>query len=249
MLNYFYWKLHAVYNIYSKKRLFSMVEGIEEILDKYSKQTKSTGTKFPTLYSAVQLIRKNKPKILLESGTGTSTIVLAETLMQLKKSDPSYNPTLISMEQHPKWHDMAVKLLPERYKDIVEIRLGEREKFEYAMFRGYCHSNIPLKNYDFVFLDGPSYRDEHGSSSCLDALKVRLNSNVKQIIGVIDTRVSSVFVMQNIFGLNSIRYSNFKRVCSFSLNKVKSCPHIQSPSFNYTPLGKIKLNEKYLLKN
>ena len=247
ILNYFYWKSHAVYGIYSKRRLFSMVEGIEEILDEYSKQTKSTGTKFPTLYYAVKLIQKYKPKMLLESGTGTSTIVLAETLMQLKKSDPSYNPKLISMESVPEWHDMAVKLLPEKYKDIVEIRLGEREKFEYAMFRGYCHSNIPLKNYDFVFLDGPSYNDDKGSSSCLDALKVRLNSNVKKIIGVVDTRVSSVFVMQNIFGLNSIRYSNLKRTCSFSLNKIESCPKINSKSFNYLPLGKVKLNEKKLL--
>ena len=62
ILNYFYWKFHAVYNFYSKKKLFAMVEGIEEILDEYSKQTKSTGTKFPTLYSAVKLIQKYKSK-------------------------------------------------------------------------------------------------------------------------------------------------------------------------------------------
>ena len=35
------------------------------------------------------------------------------------------------------------EITTKKYKDIVEIRLEEREKFEYGMFRGYCHSNIP----------------------------------------------------------------------------------------------------------
>ena len=248
MFNYVYWKLHAVYNIYSKKRLFKMVEGVEGIINDYSNKTNSTGTKFPTLYNAVKLIQKFKPNILLESGTGTSTLVIAETLIQLKKEDPNYNPILISMESLPKWHNLAVELLPEKYRDIVEIRLGEREKFEYGMFRGYCHSNIPSKNYDFVFLDGPSYKDEEGNSSCLDALKVRLESNVKAVIGVVDTRVSSVFVMQNLFGLNAIRYSDCKRTCTFRLNKIESHPKFSSKSFSYNLFGKVSVDEKKLLK-
>ena len=249
MMNYLYWKFHAFYSTYAKRRLFLMVEGIEEIIENYTKKTNSTGTKYSTLYCAVKVIKKYKPKILLESGTGTSTIVLAETLKQLIRKDPDYKPKLISMESIPEWYDMAVKLLPEEYKDIVEIRLGKREKYEYAMFRGYSHSNIPLQNYDFIFLDGPNYNDEKGSSSCLDAIKARMISNVKTLNGVIDTRVSSVFVMQTLFGLNSIRYSNLKRTCSFSLNQIKLLPKIGSSSFNYSPQGGVKLNEKKLLKN
>ena len=30
MMNYLYWKFHAFYSIYAKRRLFSMVEGIED---------------------------------------------------------------------------------------------------------------------------------------------------------------------------------------------------------------------------
>ena len=74
-------------------------------------------------------------------------------------------------------------------------------------------------------------------------------SNVKTLNGVIDTRVSSVFVMQTLFGLNSIRYSNLKRTCSFSLNQIKLVPKIGSSSFNYSPHGGVKLNERKLLKN
>ena len=179
--------------------------------------------------------------MLLECGTGTSTIVLAEALLQLQAKDPSYKPKLISMESMDEWYQMALDLLPKKYNDIVEIRLGKREKFEYAMFRGYCHSNIPDENYDFILLDGPNFDDEKGSSSCLDALKIRLNSDSENIIGVIDTRVSSVFVMQCIFGVKSLRYSNLKRTCTFTLHKIHSTPKILSRSFNYLPMGEVKL--------
>mgnify|MGYP001203395953 CR=1 FL=1 len=53
----------------------------------------------------------------------------------------------------------------------------------------------------------------------LNALKVLLESDVKAVIGVFDTRVIGVFVMKNLFALNSFKYSKFKRTCLFSLIK------------------------------
>ena len=240
-------KLYAIYNKYSQLKLYNLIPNLRNIIKDYSDQTQSTGTKYPTLYKAVKNINKYKPKILLESGTGTSTIVLAEILLKLKKEDPSYNPKLVSMESLPKWYGIAKKLLPKKYDDIVEIILGEREKFEYSMFRGYCHSNIPRYDYDFVFLDGPSYTDQYGDSCCLDALKVRLTSKSKKIFGVIDTRVSSVFVMQNIFGLKNLKYFNFKRTSEFQLGYISNKPNINSKSFNYSLSGDVRLKEDAMI--
>ena len=245
--NFIYWKLFAIYSQYSEQRLYYIIPNLKKIINEYSHQTESTGTKYPTLYKAVKNIIKYKPKILLESGTGTSTIVLAEILLKLKKEDPTYNPKLISMESLPRWYELAKKLLPKKYEDTVEIILGEREKFEFSMFRGYCHSNIPKYDYDFVFLDGPSYEDQYGDSCCLDALKVRLTSKSKKIVGVIDTRVSSVFVMQNIFGLKNLRYLNFKRTSEFQLGNISKKPTINSLSFQYSLLGDVKLKEDAMI--
>ena len=111
------------------------------------------------------------------------------------------------------------------------------------MFRGYCHSNIPEENYDFILIDGPNFDDEQGSSCCLDALKIRLKSKSEKIIGVVDTRVSSVFVLQSIFGVKSFRYSNLKRTCSFTLRRISSKPKVLSTSFNYALMGSVKLKE------
>ncbi len=244
-----YWKLFAIYNKYSEIRLNYLIPNIKKSIKEYQSKTESTGTKYSSLYKAVQIIKKYKPKFLLESGTGTSTIVFAEILLQLKADDPNYKPKLISMESIPKWYEMAKEILPEKYKEVVQIILGEREKFEYAMFRGYCHSNIPINNYDFVFLDGPSYSDEYGDSCCLDALKVRLISRSKKIVGVIDTRVSSIFVMQSIFGQKNIKYFSLKRTAKFELKNINSRPELTSNSFKSSLNGIVRLRDDSMIEN
>lgn len=241
-ITFLYWKLHALYSRFCQARLYYKLSGIKEIIAEYSNETQSTGTKFPTLFHAVAQIQRYKPRYILEAGTGTSTIVLAETVLQLQAKDPSYRCEIISMESISKWHEMASKLLPQRYSKIVDIRLGEREQFQYSMFRGYCHSNIPKLDYDFVFVDGPSYGDEFGSSSCLDALKVRLISNATLIRGVIDTRVSTVMVLQSIFGVKAVQYFSLKRTCTFTLHKVHPQPKLRSWNFRNSLWGQVAPN-------
>lgn len=240
-MKFLIWKLYAIYNYFCKYRLNKLVPGILEVMDAYQKKTKSTGTKYPTLYKAVKTILKNKPLWILEAGTGTSTIVLAETVLFIKKLNPEYECKIISMESVEKWYALAKKLLPEKYQNIVEIRFGEREKYEYSIFRGYTHSNIPNKPYDMVFVDAPSYYDVQGDTTCMDALKVRINSDKDLVYCVIDTRISSVFMMQKIFGLRTLRYFPFHRACMFAMHKIKKYSKLNSQSFSYSLHGKCSL--------
>ena len=234
-------RLSGLYNRYCKYRLYESVPGLQQVLEDYTAKTKSTGTKFPTLYHAVKMIQKKRPRILLESGTGASTIVLAETLRQLKAQDPSYDPRIVSMDSVEDWHSMAIELLPDAYNSFVEIRLGPREKYEYSLFRGYCHSNIPNLDYDFVFLDGPSYSDPNGSTSCLDAIKVRISSKSQSIGVVVDTRVSSVFVLQCIFGTSVVKYRDWQRTCSFEIPPISDAPGLGSGAFNNYLSGRLSI--------
>ena len=241
------WKLYAVYHLYCKFRINRLVPGILGVIDAYQKQTKSTGTKYPTLYKAVKTILKKRPQWILESGTGTSTLVLAETALHLIKHNPDYQGQIVSMESIEEWHTMAQKLLPQKYRDIVDIRLGKRQTYEYSMFRGYIHSNIPDEPFDFVFLDGPSYEDDKGSSTCMDAVKVRIDSDKQMISCVVDTRVSSVFMMQQILGLETIRYYPIFRTCSFDMPKIQTCPNLNSRSFLYSLGGKLRVKTSAFL--
>ena len=109
------WKIFALYDRYCKYRLNKLLPGIQQIINDYTSKTKSTGTKYPTLYNVVKIILKKKPRYILELGTGTSTIVLAETILQIQKKDPSYNCKIVSMESVQEWYDMATQLLPKNY--------------------------------------------------------------------------------------------------------------------------------------
>ena len=111
------------------------------------------------------------------------------------------------------------------------------------MFRGYIHSNVPDRPFDMVFLDGPNYSDSMGSSTCMDAVKTRLESDKDLIYCVIDTRVSSVFMMQQIFGLNTLRYFPFNRTSALAMPRIKKCPNLSSESFSVSFLGKCSFNK------
>ena len=241
------WKIYSLNNLYCKYRLSKLVPGVRRVIDDYSAKTGSTGTKYPTLYHAVSKILTKKPKWILESGTGTSTLVLAEAVLRIKKKDPNFKCKIISMESVPKWHEMAKNLLPAKYNELVEIRLGERELFEYSMFRGYAHSNIPEHPYEFVFLDGPSYGDDKGATTCMDAIKARLMSSQNSISCVIDTRVSSVFMMQTIFGTHIVKYFPFHRTCSFEMMPLKPNPGISSGNFRSGLNGRLRLRKETFL--
>ena len=225
-----------------------MLPGIQKVIDDYSKVTKSTGTKYPTLYKAVRSLLQSKPSWILESGTGTSTLVLAETILLLQQRDPSYKCKIISMESIPDWGEMATRLLPDKYHEVVEIRLGQRELYEYSLFRGYAHSNIPDHPYDFCFLDGPSYSDDKGASTCMDAIKIRLLSDAESLSCIVDTRVSSVFMMQIIFGKGVVKYYPFFRTCSFKMRPIQAAVTIDSSCFFSSFSGKLTIKARSFLK-
>jgi len=244
----FFWKIFFIYNLYCKFRINKLLPGIQKVIDDYNLKTKSTGTKYSTLYRAVKLIKKNKPRCILESGTGTSTIVLAETVLFLKKQNPSYDCKIVSMESMEEWFQIAKKILPQKYNEIVEIKFGKRKIFEYSIFRGYVHTNIPKLSYDFIFLDGPNYEDCNGSSTCMDGVKARLISDSKIITCVIDTRVSSIFMMQNIFGPKSIKYNPILRTTSFDMPSIQEKPKLRSENFKYNIFGTIKIKKIFIKK-
>ncbi len=234
--------LHYIYSLYCKYDLFLRIEGIQKIILDYSQKSGSTGTKYTTLRLAVKKIQKYKPIYILECGTGVSTIVLGECLLQLKKADPLYTPILISMESIEFWYLKAKEILPKEYGDFIHIIFGERKLYEIHMFRGYTHSNIPKLNYDFIFLDGPGYKDDRGLTCCMDFVYVREDiSDCKVIKGVIDTRVSSVFICQQLYGLNSVRYLTFLRSSFFKIEKLQVLNSNTPPSkmFKYKFFGKV----------
>lgn len=221
-----------------------MLPSMEDELDKYFKGSTTTGTQPITLWLAVQTILSIKPKMILESGTGASTIVLSLAVKKLKSEDPTFDCKIVSMESVKEWYDVAQENLPEHHSDTVEIIYGPRQKFEASIFRGYIHSNIPDYDYDFVFLDGPSFDDEKGTTFCADALYVYQKSGKKTLLGVFDGRASSAFVIQTLFGKKAVNYFIPSLAGTFHLQGGKSFEKFNTTDFRNMLTGRLYLRDR-----
>lgn len=234
--------VQRVYNRICRYRINAKLPGVLNDLRTYSEASGTTGTQWITLWFAVSGILKHKPRFILESGTGASTLVLAATVQKLKRENPKYDGRIISMESVAEWYDAASANLPEKYRSEVEIVLGPREKFEVAMFRGYCHSNIPKHDYSFILLDAPAYTDEHGTAFCADVFKAMDLSSEPVLHGVVDGRASSVFVLQALFGTRTARYWHGAYAAQFSVPRINfRDPAINTPhDYKCSPLGRLR---------
>lgn len=145
------------------------------------------------------------------------------------------------MESVEEWFATAERSLPDHCRDVVEIVLGPREKFEMAMFRGYVHGNIPARDYDFVLLDGPKFWDDRGLAFCADVFRAMELSQAPVIRGVVDGRASSVMVIQAIYGVAAAPYWHFRFAAAFALKKINFCdPELATPQdFRCSPLGRL----------
>lgn len=214
--------IQKVLNILARKSIEKeFPEAVQDVRD-YAKKSGTTGTQWITLWLCIRKIKKHQPAWILESGTGSSTLVLAAVVAHLRKKYPNYDGRIISMESMEEWYELALKNLPEKYKNIVEIVYGPREKYEISMFRGYIHSNIPKKDYSFILIDGPAFQDAHGISFCADLFKIMEFTDSKVIHGVSDGRASTVWVIQQIYGHKVARYWHSVFAASFSLPKINA---------------------------
>lgn len=234
--------LQKIGNRYGRWRLERALPGIHQELHRYSKGSTTTGTQSITMWLAVKTILRNRPRWILESGTGSSTLVLAAAVKRLRQADPQYDGRIVSMESVEEWYETAQKSLPDHCRDVVEIVLGPREKFEMAMFRGYVHGSIPQHDYDFVLLDGPKFWDERGLAFCADVFRAMELSQAPVIHGVSDGRASSVMVIQAIYGVAAARYWHFRFAAAFALKKIDFCdPELVTPKdFRCSPLGRLE---------
>ena len=235
---------NRIYNYICRRRLQKVLPTMESELNRYFKGSTTTGTQPITLWLAVKKILNTKPRMILESGTGASSIVLSLAVKKLKSDDPNYECKIISMESVKEWYDVAKVNLPAHHADTVELIYGPREKYEISMFRGYIHSNIPERDFDFVFLDGPNFEDDKGTTFCADALYIYQKSGKKALEGVFDGRASTAFVIQTLFGRKSVEYFIPSLAGTFQLEAEKDFEKFNTTDFRNKLTGRLFLRNR-----
>ncbi len=156
------------------------------------------------LYSTILRL---KPKMVLECGTGKSTHVIAQAMLDVHGSHEGLK--LISMEQDEGWAKAARNFLPEEYESFVDIVLSDVETDHHAYLIGTCYKDVPELPYDFVYVDGPKQHiDGVFGYSNMDFVRVVKRSE-KPVHALIDNRKASVMAYMQIFGFDKVTMYRF----------------------------------------
>ncbi len=176
-------------------------------LQDYLKKTDSTGCGYIDYACLYQTIRKSRPVEILECGTGVSTLIIAHALMENEK-ETGIIGHVTSMEEHAEWLEMSRQLLPSQSTKHVSFELSHTVEDRYSLFRGVRYASIPDKPYDFVFVDGPKYESPLDGGATFDFDFIHVLRNAEKPVGcLIDKRLSTVFVLQQLLGSDRVKYS------------------------------------------
>ena len=126
-------------------------------LQDYLAKTKSTGCGYIDYWYLYKYVRENRPIEILECGTGVTTLIMATALMELEAEGQTIG-RITSMDSHQEYLEMSKDLLPEPLKKYVDFSCSAVKEDSFSIFRGVRYENIPNREYDFVFVDGPDYK-------------------------------------------------------------------------------------------
>ena len=175
-------------------------------LQEYLSKTKSTGCGYIDYWYLYQYIRENKPIEILECGTGVTTLIIATALLELESEGHKVG-RITSMDSHKAYLDMSRELLPESLKKYVDFNCSDVKEDFFSIYRGVRYKDIPNREYDFVFIDGPDYKSPLDGMLTFDFdfLHVLLQST-KPVAGMVDKRVSTCYVLQQLLGTDRVKY-------------------------------------------
>lgn len=206
--------LRKYYRWQARKQLKANPE-LWVLITDYMKKTKSTGVSWSDFCELYRAIRIQKPKHILECGPGASTMVMAFALMENEKE--GFPGKITAMEEMQEYLDMSIELLPEFLKKYVAFHLSPRVDDTYEIFRGVRYRDVPVADYDFIFVDGPHHRSHNGDAFCFDFDFIHiLKNSANPIAGMVDYRLSSSYVLQTLLGTDKVTFNLVKELAFIS---------------------------------
>ncbi|MBN3518739.1 hypothetical protein JYB62_01890 [Algoriphagus lutimaris] len=170
-----------------------------EVLKPYFPKEYVFETSFSLSFQTIQHIANdiviNRPKIILEIGSGLSTIILNNLI-----SDLDYNPEFISIDQDGDWQ----KYLQPQCPRVKFFAFGITSSNEFSYERKGEWFDIPntcevrFKSYDLVIIDGPKgFGSKFARYGVVEFLNGRVNGS--SILFLDDTdRPDEQFVLRNL---------------------------------------------------
>ncbi|HYF04662.1 MAG TPA: hypothetical protein VEA59_00670 [Patescibacteria group bacterium] len=182
-------------------------------ITEYRSKSNSTGAQYSDFEVLYKWVRKHKPKEVLECGTGLTTMIMAFALKENEK-DSGIVGRITSMEEYENYYTDAVNLMPKDLNKYVDIRLSPVVEECYQFVKGVRYTDVPDRDYELVFIDGPSF---HTNPKMTDKYAFEmdylwlLKDSQRKIPAIIDTRTAACFIY-NLFLNNKFKFDRLRRI-------------------------------------
>lgn len=215
LLNYLQNGLVRRYRLFIEKKAKKSIQnnlGLWKELENYLKKTGSTGCSFSDYLILYSYIRKYKPIEVLECSTGVSTIVMAYGMME-NENDGGVAGRITSMEESIEYYTAARQLIPPQLSKYIDMVQSQKVEGHHYFFRGVKYKSVPDREYDFVFIDGPttSAPSDGQKTFDFDFIDVVLRSE-KPVSAIVDCRLSTCYVLGKVLGKDKIKYDKIRSV-------------------------------------
>jgi Methyltransferase domain len=125
----------------------------------FKKVSKSTGVNIWDAVILYELVRENKPKYILEFGTGASTAYMALALKDNEKEKYGSGGTIVSIESEKSFFDHQQQIFPGELRSYVEFVHSPVGTKEFDGELGFVYGDVPVRPYDLIWVDGPALTD------------------------------------------------------------------------------------------
>ena len=187
-------------------------KGLWDELIKYQDLSESTGCSWTDLYTLYKTVRKKKPQEILEPGPGVSTLVMSYAIYENEKE--GFKGHITAMEELDKYLKIAKQLHPKFLSKYVTFHKSPRIEDNYHLFKGVRYKDVPEKQYDFIFIDGPHHHSPIDDSFLFDFDFIHiLQKSNKPIYGIVDYRLTTSFALQSLLGLNKVKFNSLLELC------------------------------------
>ncbi|MBT4487240.1 MAG: hypothetical protein HOK30_02760 [Rhodospirillaceae bacterium] len=123
------------------------------------------------LWFLYSLVRARKPRLIIELGSGCSTVIFAQALYDNAREDPAHAGRIISLDGMAQWAEVTQASIPGHLAPFCDIRHVEAVAEDQGNDLGFRYEALPDGEPDFLYVDGPALQP--GRKICFDALHLQ----------------------------------------------------------------------------
>ena len=115
---------------------------------------------FSDFWFLYKTVRRRKPRVVLEFGSGGSTVVIARALLDNKSESPERAGYLYSIDDQEYWAKVTRSTIPSELRDVCEVTYAPTVELDWDGHPTFRHGNLPVLIPDLIYLDGPTLRQD-----------------------------------------------------------------------------------------